>query len=196
MPKPSPPLSSTDSIFLPPKFWKPRSLGAVSVVAAVALERGLIRLKKPAAAKGTLLDRSVTVPLGAPLVGGIVCIIGGEMSLLPAIFLRRQRKSIRSSSRMMVNPATPPTTPPTTVGVDGALLPPDPVPGLAVDEGAVPVELLPLPPPMPPGMTPVPEVVLAELEDDRVDDCEEVEEVEEVDEIIMVDEESVMVEVA
>ncbi len=97
---------------------------------------------------------------------------------------------------MMVNPATPPTTPPTTVGVDGALLPPDPVPGLAVDEGAVPVELLPLPPPMPPGMTPVPEVVLAELEDDRVDDCEEVEEVEEVDEIIMVDEESVMVEVA
>jgi len=193
LPKPSPPLSSTDSIFLPPKFWKPRSLGAVSVVAAVALERGLIRLKKPAAAKGTLLDRSVTVPLGAPLVGGIVCIIGGEMSLLPAIFLRRQRKSIRSSSRMMVNPATPPTTPPTTVGVDGALLPPDPVPGLAVDEGAVPVELLPLPPPMPPGMTPVPEVVLAELEDDRVDDCEEVEE---VDEIIMVDEESVMVEVA
>ncbi len=99
----------------------------------------------------------------------------------------------------MVNPATPPTTPPTTVGVDGALLPPDPVPGLAVDEGAVPVELLPLPPPMPPGMTPVPEVVLAELEDDRVEDCEdceEVEEVEEVDEIIMVDEESVMVEVA
>lgn len=155
-------------------------------------------MKKPAAAKGTLLDRSVTVPLGAPLAGGTVCAIGGEMFLPRAIFLRRQRKSTRSSRRMIVNPATPPTTPPTTVGVDGALLPPDPVPELAVDDGAVPVELLPLPSPMPPGTPPVLEVVLAELEDDRVGDCEEVDEVDEmlmVDESVMVDEVSDVVEV-
>lgn len=69
-PKPSPRDESTDSSFLPPRFWKPRSLGVVSVVVAVAPEPGRKRRKNiaPAApAKGTAaLDRSVMVPVFAP----------------------------------------------------------------------------------------------------------------------------------
>ncbi len=113
------------------------------------------------------------------------------MFLPRTIFLRRQRKSTRSSKSMMVKPATPPTTPPTTVGVDGALLPPDPVPELAVDEGVVPVGL-PLTPPMPPGTIPALEVVLVALEDDRAEDDEE--EVDKLDEVLMVDEALVVVD--
>ena len=93
---------------------------------------------------------------------------------------------------MRVRPATPPTTPPTTVGVDGLVLPPDPDPVLAVDEGAVPVELLEAPP-IPPGKIPVLELVLelvpVALDDDRVEDPEE------VDEVVMVDDGSLIVEV-
>ena len=66
-PKPSPRDERTDSSFLPPKFWKPRSLGVVSVVVAVAPEPGRNRLKKAADAKGTAaLDLSVIVPEVAP----------------------------------------------------------------------------------------------------------------------------------
>ena len=89
---------------------------------------------------------------------------------------------------MTVRPATPPTTPPTTVGVDGVLLPPDPVPELAVDDGAGPVGL-PEAPPMPPGKIPILELVLVALDDDMVEDPEE------VDEVLVLDEESVVVEV-
>ena len=149
-----------------------------------------MRLKKPAAAKGTLLDRWVTVPLGAPLDGGIAWAIGGEISLPLAIFRRRQRRRIKISTRMIARPASPPTTPPTTVEVGGVLLPPDPAPELAVDEGAVPVGL-PEVPLMPPGRTPVLELVL-ELRllvlDDRMEDPE-------VEEVLLVDEESVIVEI-
>lgn len=55
-------LSYGDGSFLPEIFWKPRSLGAVSVVPAVLDDEGLRRPKKPAAAMGTLLDRCVMVP--------------------------------------------------------------------------------------------------------------------------------------
>ena len=94
----------------------------------------------------------------------------------------------------MVNPATPPTTPPTTVGVDGVVLSLDPLPELDVDEGAVPVGL-PLGPPTPPGMIPAPgvlevasELVLVALDDEMVEGSK-------VDEVLMVDEESAVVEV-
>ena len=87
----------------------------------------------------------------------------------------------------MVRPATPPTTPPTTVGVDGALLLPDPAPAPDVDEGDEPAEV-PVAPPIPPGTTPAPEVVLVGL-DDRVEDSEL------VDELLVVDKELFMVEV-
>ena len=139
-------------------------------------------------AKGTLLDRCVAVPLGAPLAGGIVGAMGGEMSLLDVIFLRRQRKNSRISKRMTVKPATPPTTPPTTDAVDTLPVAPDPFPGLAVDEGAVPVGLL-VAPPIPPGTAPILEVALVKLDDDKVEDCEE------LDEVLVVDEELVLVEV-
>ena len=57
--KPSPRDERTDSSFRPPMFWNPRSLGAVSVVAAVCPELGLIRRSNAPAANGTMLDRSV-----------------------------------------------------------------------------------------------------------------------------------------
>lgn len=93
----------------------------------------------------------------------------------------------------MVKPATPPTTPPTTVGVDGVVLPPDPFPELDVDRGAVPIGL-PLAPPIPPGMTPAPGVleVAPELVPVTLDEMVEESEMEEV---LMVDEESAVLEV-
>lgn len=70
-PKPSPRVESTDCSFLPPRFWKPLSLGVVSVVVAVAPEPGRKRRKNPAPAPAPVrgiatLDRSVMVPVFAP----------------------------------------------------------------------------------------------------------------------------------
>lgn len=67
-PYPSPRDESTDGSFLPPRFWKPRSLGTVSVVVAVAPESGRKRRKKPAPAKGiAALDLCVIEPPPGPI---------------------------------------------------------------------------------------------------------------------------------
>ena len=69
----------------------------------------------------------------------------------------------------MTKPAIPPITPPTSLFVGGALLPPDPPPGLDVDEGAVGVLLEP---PIPPVPRPEPEAALDDTEAADPDDCE------------------------
>lgn len=65
-------------------------------------------------------------------------------------FRHRKRKS--SNTRMTATPASPPTTPPTTAGVLTGLLPPDPAPEVAEDDGA---EAVLLGPPILPAIPPV-----------------------------------------
>ena len=127
-PYPSPPDSRTDSIFLPPRFWKPRSVDvAVSVVAVVWPEWGRSLRKKgarPAAAKGVLLERSAMGVVGAEglVLGGASSLSGGWRRERRGLWRRRQRKRMRMRMARMVMPATPPTTPPTTVEVGGAVV--------------------------------------------------------------------------
>ena len=180
-PHPSPPEVKTDSNLRPPKFWKPRSLGAVSVVAVVCPDRGRNLPKNPGAnpanAIGTLLDLSV--------IGADRAVLGGISSGSPIIKglfcdFRLQRSRNRRSSRMTAIPATPPTTPPTSVGVGGVLLP-DPLPAPAVEVevapgslGLPPLAPLPVGAPEPLAMKPVVEDPEDDNEEDAVANPEDV----------------------
>ena len=142
------------------------------MVAAVCPDPGLIRLRKAPVAKGTTLDRSVValVPATGADVSGIV------VDICRCWVLARRRRSKKSRRRRIIaRPATPPTTPPTTAGVEGAPVSLEPAPEVAVDEGANPVPLIPLEPPMPPPMTaPVLDGLNDEdsiLEVEEVEDC-------------------------
>lgn len=169
-PKPSPREESTDSSFRPPRFWKPRSLGVVSVVVAVAPDPGRRRLKNPAPVKGTAaLDRSVMVPMLAPGPVEALWGTGGEMVRCWPTFLRRRRKKSKRT-RIRVKPATPPTTLPTNVGVEGVLSPPDPAAAVVEAAGGGPA--VPVGPPAAPG-TPLPKLGLAALAEDEDDEIVE-----------------------